>query len=156
MKSDRHATIMKLIADEVITTQDEMVTRLNELGYRVTQATVSRDIRELGLAKETDVTGLVRYVPSSSGAKTAVARSERERFTQMFINSVLGIQSANNMIVLHTLSGAANAAAEALDGLHWPEILGTMAGDNTIFVVVRANHETPEIVKRLERLLRGK
>ena len=72
----------------------------------------------------------------------------------MFVSSVLGIQFANNMIVIHTLSGAANAAAEAVDGLHWPEILGTISGDNTIFAVVRTNDETPMVAQRLQQLRR--
>ena len=154
MKNQRQSVILDLIAQQRITTQDELVSALRESGYPVTQATISRDIRELGLSKETDAKGYSRYVAASK-FRNAVSRSERERFQQMFVSSVLDIQYANNMIVIHTLSGAANAAAEAVDGLHWPEILGTMAGDNTIFAVVRTNDEAPMIAQRLQHLRYG-
>ena len=155
MKSRRQNAILQLIAQQSIGTQEELVAALSDQGFSVTQATVSRDIRELGLIKEPDTAGILRY-SSSPAIRTGAARSERERFAQMFVNSVLDIQYANNIIVLRTLAGSANAAAEAVDGLHWPEILGTMAGDNTIFAVVRRNEEAPEIVDRLKGLLRGK
>ena len=154
MKNDRHTIILELIAQRPIATQDELVAALRAVGHRVTQATVSRDIRELGLSKETDAQGVSRYVVATK-YKSVPPRSERERFAQMFVSSVLDIQYANNLIVIHTLSGAANAAAEAVDGLRWPEILGTMAGDNTIFAVVRASEETPVIAQRLQQLRGG-
>ncbi len=154
MKNERQSAILELISQRRITTQDELAAALKESGFSVTQATISRDIRELGLSKETDDQGYSRYF--AAGKFKAVApRSERERFQQMFVSSVLDVQYANNMIVIHTLSGAANAAAEAVDGLDWPEILGTMAGDNTIFAVVRTNEETPAIAQRLQQLRRG-
>ena len=154
MKQERQAAILSLIESRDIQTQDDLVIALNAQGYQVTQATVSRDIRELGLSKETNARGIVRYavVPERKPVKV---RDERERFAQMFVSSVLDIQYANNMVVVHTLSGAANAAAEAIDGQRWPEILGTMAGDNTIFAVIRTNEETPLIAQRLQRLLQG-
>ena len=77
-----------------------------------------------------------------------------ERFVKLFVNSVLSIAYANNIIVIKTLAGSANAAAEAVDGMKWPEVLGTMAGDNTIMVVVRTNEETEQIAQRLEGLLK--
>ena len=154
MKNERHTAILALISERAITTQDELAAALLEKGYSVTQATVSRDIRELGLSKETDSRGITRYVAAAK-FKSVPPRTERERFVQMFVSSVLDIQYANNMIVIHTLSGAANAAAEAVDGLHWPEILGTMAGDNTIFAVIRTNEETPMTAQRLQQLRHG-
>ena len=154
MKNERQSAILDLIAQRRIATQDELVAALRQAGFAVTQATISRDIRELGLSKESDNQGYTRYIAAGK-FKSLPPRNERERFTQMFVSSVLGIQYANNMIVIHTLSGAANAAAEAVDGLQWPEILGTMAGDNTIFAVVRTNEETPMIAQRLQLLRRG-
>ena len=154
MKNERQSVILDLIAQRRISTQDELVTALRESGYLVTQATISRDIRELGLSKETDAQGYARYIAAGK-FRSAASRSERERFQQMFVSSVLDVQYSNNMIVIHTLSGAANAAAEAVDGLNWPEILGTMAGDNTIFAVVRTNDEAPMFAQRLQQLRRG-
>ncbi|MBQ6233821.1 MAG: arginine repressor [Clostridia bacterium] len=153
MKNERHSAILNLISQRRISTQDELVEALRESGYPVTQATISRDIRDLGLSKELDEQGVARYI-TAGRFKASAAGSERERFAQMFVSSVLGIQYANNMIVIHTLSGAANAAAEAVDGLHWPEILGTISGDNTIFAVVRTNDETPMVAQRLQQLRR--
>ncbi|MBQ4436318.1 MAG: arginine repressor [Clostridia bacterium] len=153
MKNERHSAILNLISQRRISTQDELVEALRESGYPVTQATISRDIRDLGLSKELDEQGVARYI-TAGRFKASAAGSERERFAQMFVSSVLGIQFANNMIVIHTLSGAANAAAEAVDGLHWPEILGTISGDNTIFAVVRTNEETPMVAQRLQQLRR--
>ena len=154
MKNERQSAILDLIAQRRIATQDELVAALRQAGFAVTQATISRDIRELGLSKESDNQGYTRHIAAGK-FKSLPPRNERERFTQMFVSSVLDIQYANNMIVIHTLSGAANAAAEAVDGLQWPEILGTMAGDNTIFAVVRTNEETPMIAQRLQLLRRG-
>ena len=154
MKNERHSAILALINERRISTQDELAAALREHGFPVTQATVSRDIKELGLSKETDDQGFSRYFAASKH-RAPVPRNERERFQQMFMSSVLDVRYANNMIVIHTLSGAANAAAEAVDGLDWPEILGTMAGDNTIFAVVRTNEETPMIAQRLQQLQRG-
>ena len=154
MKLERQNAIMDLISQNSICTQDDLVSALQAMGYQVTQATVSRDIRELGLSKETDAIGVTRYV-SARPRKAVSPKNERERLTQMFLSSVLSVQYANNTIVIHTMSGAANAAAEAIDNLHWNEILGTMAGDNTIFAIVRTNEETPQIVQRLQQLLKG-
>ncbi len=153
MKNERHSAILELISEHRISTQDELAAALKESGFPVTQATISRDIRELGLSKETDDQGFSRYVAGKH--RSPAPRNERERFQQMFMSSVLDIRYANNMIVIHTLSGAANAAAEAVDGQDWPEILGTMAGDNTIFAVVRTNEETPMVAQRLQQLRRG-
>ena len=154
MKHERQNMILELIKQSDIHTQDDLVSALQAHGFQVTQATVSRDIKELGLRKESDAPGSTRYVVAT-GYTAVTPKNERERFAQMFVNSVLEIQYANNMIVIHTLSGSANAAAEAVDGMHWPEILGTMAGDNTIFAVIRRIDETPMVAERLKKLLRG-
>ena len=138
MKESRQKLILDAIQKADIETQNQLIDVLKEAGINATQATISRDIRDLGLSKELDEQGVARYI-TAGRFKASAAGSERERFAQMFVSSVLGIQFANNMIVIHTLSGAANAAAEAVDGLHWPEILGTISGDNTIFAVVRTN-----------------
>ena len=110
MKNERQSAILDLIAQRRIATQDELVAALRQAGFAVTQATISRDIRELGLSKESDNQGYTRYIAAGK-FKSLPPRNERERFTQMFVSSVLDIQYANNMIVIHTLSGAANAAA---------------------------------------------
>ena len=117
MKTKRQNEIIRLITSGDIETQEELASELRTLGYKVTQATVSRDIRELRLIK--------------------VAAKD---------------DASGNLIVVKTLSGSANVAAEALDNLGWPEILGTIAGDNTIFIVARNETITAEITARIRRL----
>ena len=132
MKTKRQNEIIRLITSGDIETQEELASELRSLGYKVTQATVSRDIRALKLTK---VTG-----------------KDSERLTRILTDSLVNVDSSGNLIVVKTLSGSANVAAEALDNLGWPEILGTIAGDNTIFIVVRNETDTADISGRIRRL----
>ena len=147
MKTKRQNEIIRLITSGDIETQEELASALRSLGYKVTQATVSRDIRELRLIK----------VPAKGGGFT-YAKPERheiavsERLARILADSLVNVDSSGNMIVVKTLSGSANVAAEALDNLGWNEILGTIAGDNTIFIVVRNESDTAEITGRIRRL----
>lgn len=150
MKNNRQAAILELIEKKEIETQEELVRELLSLGYMATQATVSRDIRYLHLVKVSNLNGGYKYASANQAENEVLS----ERFVKLFVNSVLSIAYANNIIVIKTLAGSANAAAEAVDGMKWPEVLGTMAGDNTIMVVVRTNEETEQIAQRLEGLLK--
>ena len=147
MKSERQNEIIRLIAEKDIETQEELASELRNLGYQVTQATVSRDIRELRLMKVAAKGGGFKY-----------ARPERieiavnDRLTRILTDSLVSVDYTGNIIVVKTLSGSANVAAEALDTLTWPEILGTIAGDNTIFVVTRNESVTEEIADRIRKL----
>ena len=147
MKTKRQNEIIRLITSGDIETQEELASALRSLGYKVTQATVSRDIRELRLIK----------VPAKGGG-FKYAKPERheiavsERLARILADSLVNVDSSGNMIVVKTLSGSANVAAEALDNLGWNEILGTIAGDNTIFIVVRNESDTAEITGRIRRL----
>lgn len=147
MKSKRQNEIIRLIASRDIETQEELASELRALGYKVTQATVSRDIRELRLIKV-----------ASKGSGFKYAKPDRheiavsERLTRILSDSLVNVDSSGNIIVVKTLSGSANVAAEALDNLGWPEILGTIAGDNTIFIVTRTEADTTEITNRIRRL----
>ncbi len=147
MKTIRQNEIIRLITSGDIETQEELASALRSLGYKVTQATVSRDIRELRLIK----------VPAKGGG-FKYAKPERheiavsERLARILADSLVNVDSSGNMIVVKTLSGSANVAAEALDNLGWSEILGTIAGDNTIFIVVRNESDTAEITGRIRRL----
>lgn len=147
MKSKRQNDIIRMILSKDITTQEEMVAELRRLGYNVTQATVSRDIRDLRLIKVAAKGGGYKY-----------ARQERqelavnERLTRILTDSLISVDYAGNMIVVKTLSGSANVAAEALDTLDWPEIMGTIAGDNTIFVIARTDAEASEVTDRIRVL----
>lgn len=147
MKSKRQNEIIRLIADKDIETQEELASELRNLGYKVTQATVSRDIRELRLIKSAAKGGGFKYAKPERH-ETAVS----ERLTRILTDSLVNADVSGNLIVVKTLSGSANVAAEALDNLGWPEILGTIAGDNTIFIVVRNETDAAEITNRIRRL----
>ncbi len=144
MKARRQETIIQLIESDDIETQEELAARLRQLGYQVTQATVSRDIRELRLEKVTAVGGGYKYARPRL-RESAVS----DRLSRILRDSLIHVDFSGNMIVVKTLSGSANVAAEAIDTLGWPEILGTIAGDNTIFIVVRNASEAGEIAARI-------
>ena len=147
MKSKRQNEIIRLIASRDIETQEELASELRALGYKVTQATVSRDIRELRLIKVASKGGGFKYAKPD---RHEIAVSER--LTRILSDSLVNVDSSGNIIVVKTLSGSANVAAEALDNLGWTEILGTIAGDNTIFIVTRTEADTTEITNRIRRL----
>lgn len=149
MKQDRHAAILRLIQTEDIETQTQLARRLAEMNIPVTQATVSRDIKDLKLVKTPDGNGGSKYAVTEEAGGENVS----ERLSHIFINSVLSASYSNNIIVLRTLSGSANAAAEAVDSMNLPEILGTMAGDNTIFIVVKDSENAPKLTQRFLEML---
>ena len=147
MKTNRQNEIIRLISSQDIRTQEELASELRALGYKVTQATVSRDIRELRLIKVAAKGGGFKYAKPE---RHEIAVSER--LTRILTDSLVNVDSSGNIIVVKTLSGSANVAAEALDNLGWPEILGTIAGDNTIFIVARNESDTAEIADRIRGL----
>lgn len=147
MKSRRQNEIIGIISSRDIETQEELAEALRSLGYKVTQATVSRDIRELRLIKVAAKGGGFKYAKPE---RHEVAVSER--LARILADSLISVDASGNLIVVKTLSGSANVAAEALDNLGWPEILGTIAGDNTIFMVVRNENDTVEISDRIHKL----
>lgn len=149
MKNARQTAILSIIEHNDIETQEELATQLRDMGIVVTQATVSRDIKELRLLKVMASDGSYKYATADK-AEHGVS----ERFVRMFIDSVLSITYSGNIVVIRTLSGSANAAAEAIDNMRWGEILGTMAGDNTILVVVRNDIDASVVVDKFQEILR--
>ena len=149
MKSERHAMILNLIETTNVETQEELADMLKQRGICVTQATVSRDIKELRLIKVLAENGGYKYAT----VDTAEA-GMKERFVRIFGDSVVGINTSANLVIVKTLSGSANAAAEAVDSMHWNDIVGTMAGDNTIFSAARDEKAVPDIVKRLSAMIK--
>ena len=115
----------------------------------VTQATVSRDIKELHLLKVLADDGGYRYATMDKSEQ-----GTNDRLIHMLADSVLDIQSANNLIVIHTLAGSAHVAGEAVDSLKWPEVLGTIAGDNTILIVVRSNEDVDSVLRRFRSIIK--
>lgn len=149
MKSARQIAILEIIAEHPVETQEDLADALRSHGFQVTQATVSRDIKELRLVKALSADGSYRYVTSDKNENTL-----NERLIRMFSETVISISYAYNQIVLKTLSASASIAAETIDSLQWPEILGTIAGENTILMIVRSVEEVPVVVERLNVMIR--
>ena len=149
MKTVRQVAILDIIEKQDIETQEDLAEALRKRGINVTQATVSRDIKELRLLKVLSAGGVYKYATADKAE-----HGLSDRLIRMLTDSVLSITSANNLIVVKTLSGSANVAAEALDSLHWSEVLGTLAGDNTILMIIRSNEEVPVIITRNQELMK--
>ena len=149
MKNARQTAILSIIEQNDIETQEELAGKLKEMGIVVTQATVSRDIKELRLLKVLSGSGGYKYATADKAE-----HGLSERFVRMFKDSVLSINFACNIVVIKTLAGSANVAAEAIDSMHLPEILGTMAGDNTVLVIVKNEAEEAQTVNRFRDMLK--
>ena len=149
MKAVRQVAILDIIEKQNVETQEELAEALRLRGIRVTQATVSRDIKELRLLKVLTPTGAYKYATADK-AENGLS----ERFIRMLAESLLSVASSNNLIVVKTLSGSANVAAEALDSLHWPEVLGSLAGDNTILLIIRSEADVPTVQSRLQEMMK--
>lgn len=149
MKTVRQVAILDIIEKQEIETQEELASALNARGIRVTQATVSRDIKELRLLKVLTPSGKCKYATGDQADNNLT-----DRFIRMLAESLLSVSSANNLIVVKTLSGSANVAAEALDSMHWPEVLGTLAGDNTVLLIIRSNEETLTVTSRIREMMK--
>ena len=149
MKSDRLAKILELIDEDEIDTQEELLRRLKEAGFDVTQATVSRDIKELRLVKVLSHNGRYRYSANMQQPKMDMSF----KFHAIFSQSVQGVDYAGNMVSVKCFTGMANAACAALDSIHWNGVVGTLAGDDTIFVLMRTEDRAAELVRELKNLL---
>lgn len=149
MKTTRQTQILELIAERDIETQNQMMEALRERGVKSTQATLSRDIKELRLVKELAPSGGYRYA--------AAARDELSdhdvRLRKIFRESVISFDVAQNLVVIHTLPGLANAAASALDNMEIPSLVGTLAGDDTAFLAMRDTESAGDFCREIEAML---
>lgn len=147
MKAKRHAKILEFIQQNEIETQDEILARLKACGFDVTQATISRDIKELRLVKTLSPGGKYRYtsVKKDNGDMSA-------KFYTLFLNSITNIDYAGNTVVLRCYSGMAQAVCAAMDAMEWEGLVGTLAGDDTIFVLFRTEEYTVKMVQHLKKL----
>ena len=150
MKKTRHDKILEIIENNEIETQGELAKMLRESGFKVTQATVSRDIREMGLVKVAASGGRQKYQAARPVNK------EQNRFIRVLRDSVLSVDQAQNILVIRTSSGMAMAAAAALDEMSISEVVGCIAGDNTIMCAIRSRDETIRVMDRLKKMLWGK
>lgn len=148
MKSRRHAKILDIIAEYPIETQDELLTRLKDEGYKATQATISRDIKDLRLVKTLGSDGKYRYVSATKNSTDI-----RSNFSSLFASSVNSIDFAQNIVVIKTLSGMAQAVCAALDSNDYKAVVGTIAGDDTIFIACRSSQLAVSLTEELKKLI---
>ena len=148
MKVNRHAKIVELINKYQIETQDELAEYLNEAGFKVTQATVSRDIRDLKLTKVPAENGRQKYAVLQ-GAQNGMT----EKYVRILRDGFSSMDMAQNILVLKTVSGMAMAVAAALDAMHMHEIVGCIAGDDTIMCAIRSVDDTVAVMEKIKKLL---
>jgi len=142
MKYKRHNKIIDLISHHNIDTQEELIRMLSQSGFGVTQATVSRDIKELGLIKVPTKDNNYKYSLPSVSSEESIRISNKYR--NIIKETVIKVDYAENLVVIHTYSGMAQAAAAAVDGMGWNNIIGSIAGDDTILVVMRNSDRARE------------
>lgn len=148
MKKNRHELILSFIQNNNVSTQDEIIKMLSEHGYNVTQATISRDIKELKLVKEHYGKNNVKYAVSTK-------KDNNDNIKMIFARSVLSVEVAMNLIVVKCYPGTANAACVALDSLHINGVVGTIAGDDTIFTACTDTQVAIETKHIIEEMLKG-
>jgi len=144
MKSERHDKIIEIVRNYNIETQEDLINRLKMEGYKVTQATISRDIRELKLTKATDNRGHYKYIFSNIDD-----RDSADVYTETLARSIKRADQTMNMVVVHTYSGMAQAVAAGIDAHDGTEILGCVAGDDTILIVLRDEPKAKDYYKRI-------
>ena len=148
MKIQRHAQIVELINQYDIDTQEELARQLKEAGFRVTQATVSRDIRELRLTKIAVDGGKQKYVVMNTQSSEL-----DEKYLRILRDGFVSMDMAQNILVIRTVSGMAMAVAAAMDALNWKEIAGCIAGDDTIMCAIRSVDDTLLVMDKIQKIL---
>ncbi len=152
MKKRRQAKILEIIRNLDVETQEDLQALLLENGFEVTQATISRDIKELRLVKELSDSG--RYVYSTGKKNNSDTVSARA--SGIFVDSVIRVEKAMNMVCIKCFAGMAGAACAAVDSMQWNEVVGTIAGDDTIFVLCKTENAATIFTDNLEKLLNVK
>lgn len=148
MKRSRHDKIIEIIARNDVETQEQLASLLKEAGYDVTQATVSRDIRQMKLSKQVTEDGKQKYVYS-----TADSEAMQDKYVSVLKAGYVSMEVAQNLLVIKTVSGMAMALATAIDALDIPEVIGCIAGDDTIFVAIRSYEEAQVVRDRFSEML---
>ncbi len=145
-KSRRHASICELIAQEQISSHESMARALSARQIQVSQSTLSKDLRELGVVRVPCATGGFRY---TMPAETDTTQKERQILERELRDYVTGVDRAANMVVVKTMSGHAQVVCEAIDRMEWEEVMGTLAGENTIFAVARGDSQAKVLEARI-------
>ncbi len=148
MRATRQNAILAIVSEYEIQTQEELSEKLRNMGYEVTQATVSRDIKELRLVKVRNDSGIVCYRADSQTENSDV----EQRLRSILKHSMVSVDFAENDVVIKTLPGVAQAAAAAIDAMHWNEIVGSIAGDDTILMVTRSAKTAVDVIEKLKRI----
>ena len=149
MKCDRHIKIVELIGKYEIETQEELAEKLNEAGFQVTQATVSRDIRELKLTKVAN---------GNKGQKYALIQNSDDigdKYIRVLRDGFISMDMAQNILVIKTVSGMAMAVAAAIDAMEWSEVVGCIAGDDTIMCAIRSTEENKRVMEKVRKIVMG-
>ncbi len=149
MKARRQAEILKIITEHDIETQDQLLEELHARGLKSTQATISRDIKELHLVKELSGQSAYRYSVSERKTSLNIAN----RLHNIFKESVASFEAAENLIVIKTMPGLASAAAAALDGMQIPDMAGSLAGDDTVLLIMRTKETAVSFCQEILRML---
>lgn len=149
MRYSRQNKILDIINTHEVETQDMLVSLLKKAGYEATQATVSRDIKDLQLIKALTPSGRYKYT-----ANAPADQLPSERFVTIFRETIKAVESSGNIIVVKTLSGCANAACEAIDTMNINHVVGSVAGDNTLLLVIDDPANVPDLMKRFNDIIR--
>lgn len=150
MKNDRQNQILEIITGEIIETQEQLLERLQARGISSTQATISRDIKQMHLVKSPAGHGRYRYAVSEHKSKLNFA----DKLQTIFRESILSVDYAQNMVVVRTMSGLANGAAAAIDGMNVSMLVGTLAGDDTVLLIMRDTESAAEFASGIKEMLR--
>lgn len=151
-RSNRQLKILDIISKHDIDTQEELVEKLRNEGFNITQATISRDIKDMGIIKTLSSDGRHYKYAIQRTADSGTS----DKYLNMFKNTVISIRASHNLVVLKTEVGSAGPAAELIDKLNYVEVLGVIAGDNTIFVAIDSVDNTEAVRQRLQSLLETK
>ena len=149
MRNKRHEAILTIINENNVETQQDLTAHLSSVGFEVTQATVSRDIKELRLVKKLNEDGRYVYAYSSKSSAPSIS----DEMSIILAKSIVSIDFALNTIVIKTLAGMAQGAASVLDAMNFSDCLGTIAGDDTIFVVTRSEDASQKLCKKLKNMI---
>ena len=148
MKGDRHSKIVDLITKYEVETQEELADLLNQAGFKVTQATVSRDIRDLKLTKVMVQDGKQKYVIFQSNSTGL-----EEKYIRLLQDAYVHMDMAQNILVIKTVAGMAMAVAAAIDAMNWREVVGTIAGDDTIMCAIRSVEDTYSVMGKIRKIV---
>ncbi len=148
MKKRRHELILKLIEENTLSTQSDLLQKLKEHGFETTQATISRDIKDLRLVKKVDEKGQSRYAVDTGDSAELVGK-----YRSIFEHSVISVDYAGNMVAVKCYVGMAQAACAALDSMSWDSLIGTLAGDDTIFCLCRTEEDAEKMKNTVNSIL---